>query len=92
MADGLRRDHRWWWNRPENWRLIVKPYVLVTWVLVVVVTLALDVPWWASVLLTVGVPLALLGLAERYIRRAVAKRRSSAIPASTGRSPESGDD
>ena len=81
----------WWWNRPENWRLVVKPYVLATWIMLVVATLALDASWWLAVLLTAGVPFVLLGLGERFIRNAVAKRRTTAMLACKRSSAKSED-
>ena len=63
----------WWWNRRENWRLIVKPYIVAMWVIMAIL-FALDLPWWVGGALTGALLLVLLGLIERGIRHAAARR------------------
>jgi hypothetical protein len=70
---------RRFWQDHENQRLAGPPFAVLVGVLILVINLLLDIPWWAAGLAFLGAMLLLQGLFERYIRHA-AKRRFRSRP------------
>jgi hypothetical protein len=65
---------RRFWKDPENQRLAAPAFAIAVAVLIPVIALLLDVPWWAAGLIFAAAMLLMQGLFERYIRHAAKQR------------------